>query len=91
LFLDVCQGGWAAVSANAGQGKLLLKGEAHVRATQHERQVIEGGREHRVVESGHDRGPLLARTKTCARGLYLVAPLACEPNDVGEGQRRRKR
>ena len=56
-------------------------------------QVIEGGREHRVGEGGHDGGPLLtsADADADARGLYLVAPLACEPNHVAEALRRRKR
>ena len=79
------------MSANTGQGNLLLEREAHVRALQHERQVIERGREHRVGEGGHDRGPLLTRANACARSLDLVAPLACEPNGVAEAQRRRQR
>ena len=79
------------MSADAGQGNLLLEREAHVRALQRERQVIEGGREHRVGEGGDDRGPLLTRANACARRLYLVAPLAGEPNGVAEAQRRRKR
>ena len=47
--IDICQGGCAAVPANAGQGNLLLDREAHVRAAQHEGQVIERGRNHRVL------------------------------------------
>ena len=76
--------------ANAGQRNLLLERKTHVRAPQHERQVIEGGREHRVGEGGDDRGPLLAGAKACAHRLYLVAPLAGEPNGVAEAQRRRQ-
>ena len=77
--IDIGQSGCAAVSANAGQRNLLLEREAHVRATQHERQVIERGREHRVVESGHDGGPLLTRANTCAQpGSRRAARLRAE-------------
>ena len=88
--IDIGQGGCAAVPANAGQRDLLLDREADVRAAQHEGQVIERGRDHRVVERGHDGGSCLAGANACARRLDLVSPLAGEANDVAEAQGRRK-
>jgi hypothetical protein len=69
-----------------GQGNLLLNREADVRAAQHEGQVIKRGRNHGVLECGHDGGPYLARASTSTRCLNLVSALAGEPNDVSEAQ-----
>jgi hypothetical protein len=79
------------VPANAGQGDLLFDREADVRAAQHEGQVIQRGRNHGVLECGHDGGPCLARANTCTRCLNLISPLACEPDDVAEAEWRRER
>jgi hypothetical protein len=78
------------MAANARQRNLLFDRDADVGPAQHERQVVEGGRNHGVLECGHDGGPCFAGANTCARRLDLVSPLTCQPNDVSEAQGRRK-
>ena len=48
--IDIRQRGGPAVAANAGQRNLLLDRDADVGPAQHERQVIEGWRNHRIVK-----------------------------------------
>ena len=88
--IDVSEGGCASMTANAGERNLLLDRDADVGPAQHERQVVEGRRNHGVLECGHDGGPCFAGANTCARRLDLVSPLTCQPNDVSEAQGRRK-
>ena len=44
--VEICQRGCATVAADAGKRDPLLERDTHVRAAQHERQVVERGREH---------------------------------------------
>ena len=85
--IDIRQGRGATVAANAGQRNLLLDRDAHVRAAQHEGQVIERGRDHRVFERGDDVGSGLAGARARTRRLDLVPPLAGEANDVAQAER----
>ena len=74
----------ATVAADAGQRNLLLDRDADVRAAQHERQVIERGRDHRVLER-RDDGRAALRPRACAR-----APPESRPAARRRGERRQR-
>ena len=79
------------MAADPGQRNPLLDRDAHVSAAQHEGQVIERGRDHRVLERGDDGGPCLTGANARTRRLDLVSTLAREANHVRQTERRRER
>ena len=89
--VEIRQRGGPTMAADPGQRDPLLDRDAHVRAAQHERQVVERGRDHRVFERRDDGRPRLSGARARARGLDLVSSLACDANDVRQTERRRER
>ena len=79
------------ISSHARKRKALLDCEADVRTVQHERQVVERGRDHGVLEPGDHRFALggRARTRPCSRDLRPI--LTRESLHVFEGERRGQR
>ena len=80
--IDICQGGGAAVPANAGERNLLLDRDADVGAAQHERQVVERRRNHRIGERRHDGRARLTRANPRARRLDFVPAFARDADDI---------
>jgi hypothetical protein len=79
------------MSANAGERNLLLDCDAEVRTVQHERQMVQRWRNHRIRERGHDRRTRLSCPRARAGRLDLVSALAGDPDDVGKSERRGQR
>ena len=79
------------VISNAGERKLLLEGHAHVGAAEHERKMIERGRDHRILERGDDGGPGLARANARIRRLDLVSAFPGDADHVRQADWRRER
>jgi hypothetical protein len=68
--------------ADSRPGNLLLDRHADIRAAQRERKMVEGGRQHRILECVDDRGSRFRRATPRVRGLNLVSSLAGDSNDI---------